>query len=459
MGVSDFYWDLLLYISDTLEVCIEGCFFYRFVKPFMPGKRHVGLVGIVYIAVMMILYISPGAYGGSVYDAIGAAAVFAVMYFIDKRNIEQKIFLALTFYLVKWITWGMAIVFWNIGVYLSLMIPAVQNSLTVQFEVYMIMQICSLVLECLFMAGVVRLMHRAYVYKMENMTKRELVLILMPTLSLISGRLLFKYFNNVYEMDLKQYIWDNHHSYHLVLFLYHVISLAALLTVIIIYQRIKESRRNEMEEAILARQIEDMESHISEVEKLYHDIRSLKHDMANHVMVLEKLYGDNAEAGEYTAQLKEQIYDTVLSEKVKSGNPVTDVILAEKQKEAEKGEIAFKNDFHCPENRKLNAFDVSVILNNALNNAIEAAGECEEPYVHISSYLKNNAYMIKIRNSVTGIKTIDEESGLPVTTKTDGMHGFGLSNIRKVAQRYYGDIDIEQDGKEFTLTVMLLLSS
>ncbi len=59
---------------------------------------------------------------------------------------------------------------------------------------------------------------------------------------------------------------------------------------------------------------------------------------------------------------------------------------------------------------------------------------------------------------MTGGVVIDEGSGLPVTTKTDGMHGFGLSNIRMVAQKYYGDIHIEQDGGEFVLNVMLMLS-
>lgn len=64
--------------------------------------------------------------------------------------------------------------------------------------------------------------------------------------------------------------------------------------------------------------------------------------------------------------------------------------------------------------------------------------------------------MIRIKNSFSGVRSIDEESGLPVTTKTGGQgHGLGLVNIRKTAQKYQGDIDIEQDNKE--LSVMLLV--
>ena len=51
----------------------------------------------------------------------------------------------------------------------------------------------------------------------------------------------------------------------------------------------------------------------------------------------------------------------------------------------------------------------------------------------------------------------DDETALPETRKKDkGSHGVGLANIRKVAQKYYGDIDINQDENSFILTVMLM---
>lgn len=458
MEVSEFYWEMVQHTAGILEICILGCFFYRFVKPFMPVRRNTKSVAAVYIIVMLILYMFPqDVGGGSISAAIGAIAVFILMCIIDKRSIEQKVFLVSIFYLLDWLAWGAVVALWNLSYDITDMIPAVCESYLIQFESYVVRQICWLIIESLTMEAIIRLLHKAYVYKAENMTKKELVLMMAAIFPLISGRLLFRYFVNVYEMDLKQYVWNNHHSYNLVLFLHQVISFAALCTIIIIYRNIKESQRNEIEEKVLARQIEDMKAHISEVEKLYRDIRGMKHDMAHHIMVLERLYGDNADAGEYVAQLKEQMHDTVLSVKAKSGNPITDVILTEKEKEAKEWGIIFDYDFHYPEDEGLNAFDVSVILNNALSNAIEAARECDEPYVKLFSYRKNNAYMIEIRNSMTGTRIMDEGSGLPVTTKLDGMHGFGLSNIRKVAQKYYGDIHIEQSGKEFVLTVMLIL--
>ena len=136
-------------------------------------------------------------------------------------------------------------------------------------------------------------------------------------------------------------------------------------------------------------------------------------------------------------------------------------MLAESKKEAESRRISFQCDFYYPEGGTVNAFDVSIILNNALNNAIEGAAACEsadrKPFVHISSFREKNAYIIEVTNSLKEPVLLEEESGLPVTTKEDnGKHGYGLNNIRRVAQKYFGDIAIEQKDETFLLQVMMM---
>ena len=128
------------------------------------------------------------------------------------------------------------------------------------------------------------------------------------------------------------------------------------------------------------------------------------------------------------------------------------------QEEAEEKGIDFRCKFMYPTDTGINAFDVSVILNNAITNAFEGVSGCKNPYVSISAYRKKNAYMLELTNCIRKRVEIDDETGLPESTKKDkGSHGFGLANIRKVAQKYYGDIDISQDENSFTLTVMLMV--
>ena len=133
--------------------------------------------------------------------------------------------------------------------------------------------------------------------------------------------------------------------------------------------------------------------------------------------------------------------------------------MLEKKNEAEKKKIRFQSAFYYPENANINAFDISVILNNALQNAIENAKMSEDSYIRIRSYRRDNAYMIEVANYFAGSLQWDEESGLPITSKagTDG-HGYGLSNIRKVAEKYSGGIAIDLKNREFILSIMLIAS-
>ena len=165
---------------------------------------------------------------------------------------------------------------------------------------------------------------------------------------------------------------------------------------------------------------------------------------------------ETEELEKYMAELKSAWSESVAE--IKTGNPVTDVILTQKQKEAEEKGIDFRCKFMYPTDTGINAFDVSVILNYAITNAFEGVNGCKNPYVSVSAYRKKNAYMLELTNCVCKSVEIDDETGVPETTKKDkGSHGFGLANIRKVAQKYYGDIDISQDENSFTLTVMLMV--
>ena len=156
------------------------------------------------------------------------------------------------------------------------------------------------------------------------------------------------------------------------------------------------------------------------------------------------MQNEKEELEKYMAELKNAYIERVAE--IKTGNPVTDVILTQKHKEAEEKGIDFKCNFLYPMETNINAFDVSVILNNAILNAFEGVKGCDNLYVSISAYRKKNAYMLEVTNCICKKVEIDDESGLPETTKMDkSRHGFGLINIRKVAQKYYGDIDISQE--------------
>lgn len=258
-----------------------------------------------------------------------------------------------------------------------------------------------------------------------------------------------------------EYYGKNTDIYDVLTLLYYAASIIAVIVAIGLYQSIKAGQEETLQNKLLATQIRDIRQHIEQAEDLYEDIRHIRHDMTNHIMTLERLYaGDKTdEAKDYSTKLKTALAETTLQ--INSGNPVSDVILQEMQSRAAKKGISFQVDFHFPTGTDINAFDISVILNNALQNALEHTEKDEKAYISIHSYRRNNAYMIEVNNSFTGNLRWDAEHELPVTTKRDTsgdsqIHGYGLTNIRRVAQKYSGDIAVSLKEKEFCLSVMMM---
>lgn len=107
------------------------------------------------------------------------------------------------------------------------------------------------------------------------------------------------------------------------------------------------------------------------------------------------------------------------------------------------------------------AYDIGIILNNGLDNAIEACRKArlknpdKELYIQIKSFWKLNMFFIEIENSFDGEVKWGKD-GYPCTTKADSnLHGIGLKNIRYCALKYAGDMDCIAEKGRFILSVML----
>lgn len=447
------YWAIANKAIAVINMLVDGWLVYQFVKPFINKKSYC--VGFSYSVAMLVFYFVP--YEMSFPYLLGILTAWITMCLIEQKKIKQKVFLAISMYLIRWMVYGVTLVLRDIMFALFINTPYMLTEPIKQLIAYIVVELIYYSVAIIVMWLVIKLIHKVYVNKKEDISGKELILLFATLLTVMVGYFTFNFFSNVYVEDTGNYVWNVHPGYTFLRVIYQIVSFAAILIAVIIYQRIKEKQREENVNLLLAEQIENTKRHISEVEKLYGDIRALKHDMGNHISVLENLYlkNETVEIEKYLSELKSAWSESVAE--IKTANPVTDVILTQKQTEAEEKGIDFRCEFMYPTDTNINAFDISVILNNAIANAFEGVKECKKPYVSIAAYRKKNAYMLEVTNCISKCVEIDEETGLPETTKKDkGSHGFGLANIRKVAQKYYGDIDITQDENIFTLTVMLM---
>ena len=432
--------------------------FGMWIKPFLYNKKACTYVVLVYTLAVCYLQLVPWD-TNKIWDRLLAPSLaFAVMYFMDRRNMKQKIFLCGVYELITWLIAGIASEFKLFMGDMTDRIELFRTSIPAILIFLVIDQILYMAFFILMVYMSVKLLKKVYKRKYEDLSLNELILLMIPLITLILVRhIISAYYSLWTEGIANGSIQENIHA-NIFRFLFYIGAYIAVILFITTYQNIKNYEEDKKLEKLLNDRIEDTKSHINEVEKLYVDMRSIKHDMANHIQVLKGLVEKNdiKEAEDYLTHMDKQVQEIGLS--VKTGNPITDIIISEFDKRFKTDNISFESTFFYPDNANIDAFDISIILNNSLQNAYEAALGFDDSYVKIRSFMKKNIYIIEVKNSFTNKLTKDEDTGLYLSAKDGDNHGFGLRNIKTVAEKYYGDIDIEVIDNEFRLLVMMQLA-
>ena len=235
------------------------------------------------------------------------------------------------------------------------------------------------------------------------------------------------------------------------------------ISAIYIYQNYRKLQKERQKHFVEEQQVKAMKQRLEEAENFYGSIRRVRHEMKNHMTNIKGLVASEKydEVENYIEKLDETIQ--TMDYKFNTGNAVTDVIINDKYQKAENAGISFQVKFNLGETDTISAFDIGIILNNLLDNAIEACEklEQEQRYINLTLKKKNHFLLIEVENSFDG-KVIWEDGGIvPMTTKQSDLpdilmeHGIGLKNVKNVADHYLGDMDIKIKNDVFKVTVML----
>ena len=263
-------------------------------------------------------------------------------------------------------------------------------------------------------------------------------------------------------------LFDRYPVLYLLIPMLALVLLGAIVCSFRIYQDMVILQEEQAEKIILENQITQMQSSMVEMEHLYDGIRAVRHDMNNHMAVLQNLIRkrggeEDEEIRQYFAGMVQSVEQ--LDNRVHTGNAVSDAVVGSKFRYAAKQVKGIRLDadgFLLPDTLMMKAYDVGIILNNGLDNAIEACVRMREKepeaeaYISIRFFKAKTMYFIEMENSFDGMALSCGDSGIPLSTKEDKeVHGIGLKNIRKCAVKYGGDVDCIVDGNKFTLSVMV----
>lgn len=195
--------------------------------------------------------------------------------------------------------------------------------------------------------------------------------------------------------------------------------------------------------------VKQLDIMVSSVENL----RIFRHDMMNHFMVLEYYIGksDNEKSLQYIGKMKNMC---AMEQVVRTGNVVIDSILNHKITEAIRKGIDMRYEVQVSEKIDAEDFDMTCILGNLIDNAVEAAEKAEEKKVIMRMVYSDKRLSFRIRNTFSGGRRWSGNT--PVTTKQDKIcHGLGLRSVKRSVEKYKGHLDIRQEGSYFCVTVVM----
>ena len=222
-----------------------------------------------------------------------------------------------------------------------------------------------------------------------------------------------------------------------------------------LYDFIVRSLSDAYEKILLKKENQYYESQLKNMEQSTAAWKKLRHDLKNHFIVLKGMLdlGEEEQAKIYLDDFIQNEFGN--KQEVQSGNTAIDSILNYKMLEAEQHSVMLDLDVQIPEQLAVSSQAMSVILGNAIDNAIEAAKETEERCISAILQYTKGRLLIQISNPYSGELHLGT-SGEYLTKKVEKEnHGFGLKSIRDVVEKSGGVMNIEAKEGEFILTILL----
>ena len=202
-------------------------------------------------------------------------------------------------------------------------------------------------------------------------------------------------------------------------------------------------------------QNELVDKHYEEVETMYRKMRGWRHDYHNHIQVLKAHMEmkDYEEASCYLDMLNHDLstVDTV----IKTGNVMVVAILNSKLSMMKEKNIHIDVTAIVPSEVPFSGIDLSVLIGNLLDNAMEACVKQENEdnrFIRIYIDIVKKQLYIAITNSMDGRA---KKAGMKYLSSKGGIHGFGLLRIDGIVRKYGGFINRQNEEGVFATEVML----
>lgn len=221
--------------------------------------------------------------------------------------------------------------------------------------------------------------------------------------------------------------------------------LFANILVFAIYEYSIKNTKELYELKTIQHQEEQDKKYFEIIEQSNKDMRVFSHDIKNHLLQIRNL--DNIDS---VYKYVDKLYPNIekFTHTGISKNKMLDLIISKYSKLCESKEINFYVDVKTSNLLYIDDVDLSTLMNNLLDNAVEAAEKSNNAFVQLKIFSKNNMYDgLLIKNSCS--VSPKSESGALRTIKFDKKsHGIGIKSVKKIIKKYNAIYDWKYDEQQ-----------
>lgn len=283
----------------------------------------------------------------------------------------------------------------------------------------------------IYLLAYLRILKKYEVYMCDIEFKYKFALLVQGSIFQIFYNFVFAFFNENHTM----YDWDAY-----AVFFISIVGViySVFITLSLAVKNILSNRQNRELQSFMYMQKQQYEYQLQQSVA----VRHFKHDLVNHIGVLRELMNEKKtkEAKQYIETIW-NIQDE-FDLKIHTGDSFLDIIVNYYLYLALKENIEFVVLGKLTQKMPLEMFDITTLMGNILQNAVEAAVKADVPKIRVELIEHKKEIFIVVSNSVA--KKFNTKTDFFMTSKKDKEnHGFGLKNIAATVEKYHGECYME----------------
>ncbi|MCB6365610.1 GHKL domain-containing protein [Intestinibacillus massiliensis] len=185
------------------------------------------------------------------------------------------------------------------------------------------------------------------------------------------------------------------------------------------------------------------------------ELRKARHDLRQHLAVVKSYIDRDDKAGlaEYIEIYKSELPPDTLE--LYCRNDVVNAVVCYYAAQARDSKIRFDAKVDYPDGCPVSATDITVLLGNLLENAVEAVkrGNGTQKYIKLRVKRHGNAALLILVDNPC-LTPVHFNGVIPLSSKREGA-GIGVESVCEIAARYTGEAKFEQRDGVFYASVYL----